>query len=400
MSPAATPLLSGPPRLTRFDRSRWVLQCPSGHQVLLNEAGAELLHLVAEAPTFLAGCAHFNTRFATALTPGEFQSLVQSKFGGYRLLAGEQQPQRPAPTTPIRFKLQLLSPRWAGALARPLVGLFTPPIFWPLLVALSVALVSGYALAPAAFSLPSGAGLVGIFYVSILLHELGHIAACRRAGLAHGGIGVGFYLLMPVFYANISAIWQGSRHQRIIANLGGIYTQLLFAAAVASVGLVAHAPAWLLSAQVVALSALWQLNPFVRHDGYWLLADLTNTPNLLDQARRVRQRVLSPQLWPALRTGKVGELIGPGAGWLLTYGLVNAAVVFTFMGLLFWHAAPSILQLPSLVYTLLQKLVAGTLTKEDFHAKQLTVLVFYGILIRWLIPYVRQAAHRWQSARD
>lgn len=399
MSPAATELLSVPPHLTRFDHRRWVLQCPSGHQLLLNEAGAELLQLVAQAPSFLEGCARFNVKYATCLTPAEFEQLVQRQFGGYRLLANEQQAQRPAAASPIRFRVQLLSARWAGRLAAPLAVLCSPAIFWPLLAALGAGLAIGYLVAPPATWLPGGTDLVGVFYLSILVHELGHIAACRRAGLAHGSVGVGFYLLLPVFYADVTAIWQGTRHQRIIANLAGIFTQLLYAAAVAGVGLLLHAPAWLLSAQAIALLALWQLNPFVRHDGYWLLADLTNTPNLLDEARRVRQRVLSPQLLPALRAGTLAELIGPANAWLLVYGLLNSAVVFCFMALLLWRAGPGILQLPRLLDTLLSKLLAGTLTKQDFTSNTLTVLAFYGVLIRWLISYSTLALTRWRKAR-
>jgi putative peptide zinc metalloprotease protein len=399
MSAPLTALLSVEPQLTRFDQRRWVLQCPSGHQLLLNEAGADLLHLVAAAPTFLAGCAHFNTRYATALSLPEFEQLVQRQFGGYRLLADEQCPPRPPASAPLQFRLQLLSPKWAGWLASPFVGLFTPAIFWPLLAAVGIGLAIYYMVQPAALTLPSGAGMVGLVYGSFLVHELGHIAACRRAGLAHGGIGVGLYLLVPVFYADITAIWQGSRQQRIVANLGGIFTQLLYAAALASVGLACHAPAWLLSAQVVAVSALWQFNPFIRHDGYWLLADLSNTPNLLAEAGRVRQRVLSRQLLPALRAGRLAKLVGPAQGWLLAYGLINISLVAVLMALLLWQAGPAILQLPSLLYTLLQKLLQGSLTKQDFHAKTVTVLAFYGLLLRLAMPHLTRFFHKLRKTR-
>lgn len=384
-----SPLLAVTPTMTPFDRTRWVLQCPSGHQLLLNAAGADLLTLLTAAPSLLQGCATFNERYAAALTPTEFEHLIHQRFGGYRLLAGESAALRPPVNHHIQLRYQVLSPRWAGRLAAPLTGLYAPRVFWPLLAVLTLVLGLLCWAGTASSHLPTGWALVALFYGSMLVHELGHIAACRRVGLAHGGIGVGFYLLVPVLYADVTAIWQAPRQQRIIANLGGIYSQLLYAALVAAAGLALHAPAWLLTAQAVAWAAAWQLNPFVRHDGYWLIADFTNTPNLMQKARRVQQALLSRSFLAALRSGRPAVALGPRWGWLLVYGTFNTAVLVAFLGVLLHSAGPVILHLPHVLSGLLHKALNGTLEKQDITSKILTALAFYGILFRMLIiPYI------------
>lgn len=386
---AYSPLLTEAPALTAFDQQRWVLRCPTGHQLLLNSAGADLLRLVAEAPGYPAGCQAFNARYATALTPVEFEHLITERFGGYRLLAGEQCALRPEAVHHIKLRLQLLPARWAGLLAAPLATLYAPVLFWPLL-ALLLALLATLCLTPVlTVPLASSVSLVALFYGSMLVHELGHIAACRRAGLAHGGIGVGFYLFMPVLYADVTAIWQATRHQRVIANLGGIHSQLLYAGAVAAVGLAQHAPGWLLTAQAITLCAVWQLNPFVRHDGYWLISDLTNTPNLLVKARQVRQKVLHrsfPAIW---RRGEALAHVGPGWGWLLAYGLVNSLIMLGFVGVLLYSAGPAVLHLPTYLSLLGHKLVNGTISRSDITTEIVTAVGFYGIVFQvLLLPYI------------
>jgi putative peptide zinc metalloprotease protein len=42
-----------------------------------------------------------------------------------------------------------------------------------------------------------------------------------------GSIGFGFYLLIPVFYADVSNAWSLSPGKRIIINIAGMYFQLL-----------------------------------------------------------------------------------------------------------------------------------------------------------------------------
>lgn len=384
-------LLTAAPQLTRYDHRQWVLHCPSGHNVLLNEAMAELLRLLAAAPDITTGWARFNVRFESELTLTEFEGLLTTRLGGYQLLQQDTSFVRPAATGPIHHQLELLSSRWAGWLAAPLTKLYKPEVFWPLLLGVggSLACLCQYQPALTTWS-ASGWGLV-LFYGSVPVHELGHIAACRRAGVAHGGIGVGLYYFFPLLYADISGVWQAPRHQRIIANLGGILSQLLYAGGLASAGLVLHQGVLLLVAQAVALSAAWQLNPFLQHDGYWVLSDLSNTPNLLSRSKKLRQLLLTRQGLRRLRERPLRERARDPRSWVLFYGLLNTVLLVGLMSYALASSGQVLHQLPGLAHTLLTKLSEGTLTLADFPVQLLTVLAIYGWLLRTVMARVLRA---------
>jgi putative peptide zinc metalloprotease protein len=121
----------------------------------------------------------------------------------------------------------------------------------------------------------------------LLVHELGHAAAIRRAGQLPAEIGFGFYLVFPVFFANVSNAWLLGRRARFMVSLGGVYFQML-AAVLLYVGIAltsGHPQAWLsLAFKVNIVTALFVLIPFIRNDGYWLLADFLRVHDLYQRA--------------------------------------------------------------------------------------------------------------------
>jgi putative peptide zinc metalloprotease protein len=125
-----------------------------------------------------------------------------------------------------------------------------------------------------------------IFTISILtlfgviFHEFGHASACREFKVEHGGIGFGLYMFRPVFYADVSDAWRLNKEKRIIINLAGIFMQLLLATFLGCVFLFYNNPLYLLLSYAVLTSSFINLNPLFRYDGYWVVSDLTNIPNL------------------------------------------------------------------------------------------------------------------------
>ncbi len=61
--------------------------------------------------------------------------------------------------------------------------------------------------------------------LGIIVHEIGHLTACSRYGAQHGGIGIGIYWCMPVFYAEVNGAWMLPRLQRAVVDVGGLYFQ-------------------------------------------------------------------------------------------------------------------------------------------------------------------------------
>lgn len=121
----------------------------------------------------------------------------------------------------------------------------------------------------------SGPALL-LFAAGALLHELGHAAALRREGYAPGPVGVGVFVIVPVLFADVSAVRLLRRAARVRVDLAGPAFQAGAAGALAVVAaagdraVAAHAGA----AAVATLAAIgWSLLPLARSDGTWALRD-------------------------------------------------------------------------------------------------------------------------------
>ncbi len=131
-------------------------------------------------------------------------------------------------------------------------------------------------------------------FVISLLHEIGHASALQFYQKQAGEIGVGFYLFYPVFYCNVSEAWFLRKQNRIVVNLAGIYFELIvsgiFIAIFQFTDKIIYA--WLSS--IILFRTLLNLNPFLRRDGYWILSDVANIPNLQeDSIKYVKKTITS-----------------------------------------------------------------------------------------------------------
>jgi putative peptide zinc metalloprotease protein len=138
---------------------------------------------------------------------------------------------------------------------------------------------------------------IGVIWVVLkLLHELGHAVACTRQGGRVYEMGVLFILFIPLTYVNASSSWSfPSRWQRIRVAGAGMFMEL-FVAWLAILYWASHmdTPLGLIAHHTVLIagvsSLLFNANPLMRFDGYYILSDLVGVPNLyyhgLNQIRR------------------------------------------------------------------------------------------------------------------
>lgn len=122
------------------------------------------------------------------------------------------------------------------------------------------------------------------------LHEIGHCATCKAYGGNVNELGVGFLLFLPIGYVDASDAWMmDSRWKRIAVTVAGVYTELWIAALAALVWVhtqpgVIHSFALSLLFVATVSTLLFNLNPLLRFDGYYLLSDLLDIPNLRTKA--------------------------------------------------------------------------------------------------------------------
>ncbi len=122
--------------------------------------------------------------------------------------------------------------------------------------------------------------VLGLCLVSMLFHECGHAAACRYGGARPGVIGVGFYVIWPAFFTNVTDAYRLGRAGRVRTDLGGVYFNVVFVLALTGTYLATGYVPLVAAVVLVHLEMIQQLMPSLRFDGYFILADLIGVPDL------------------------------------------------------------------------------------------------------------------------
>lgn len=199
-----------------------------------------------------------------------------------------------------------------------------------------------------------------------VVHELAHAVTCKHSGGRCHEIGVLLLAMIPCLYCDVTDVWRlKSKWQRIAVSAAGMVVELVIAAVAlivwwhAQPGLL---QTWSLSVVIVCSvgTLLVNANPLLRYDGYYILSDLVEVPNLAGRAQGLAPTALRQWLLAEPRTTdpllsahqRRGLLIyAIGARIYLTLVLIGIFVI-----LLTW-AQPY--RLENLVFTLGVVTVAG-----------------------------------------
>lgn len=123
-----------------------------------------------------------------------------------------------------------------------------------------------------------------------ILHELGHGLTAKRFGCRVPTMGIALLVLWPVAYTDTNEVWKlNRRDQRLKVAGAGIATELSIAAwaTLAWSWLPEGLPksvAFLLSTTTWVSTVVINASPFMRFDGYFLLSDYLQLPNLHGRA--------------------------------------------------------------------------------------------------------------------
>ena len=123
---------------------------------------------------------------------------------------------------------------------------------------------------------------------STLLHEWAHALVVKSYGREVRAAGIGLYYLAPMAFVDTSDMWLEPRSRRILVNVSGMAANLVVAgacalAALAVAGGEAQAVLWLVAA-FNYVSVLTNLNPLLELDGYYVLSDALDRPNLRQES--------------------------------------------------------------------------------------------------------------------
>jgi putative peptide zinc metalloprotease protein len=126
-----------------------------------------------------------------------------------------------------------------------------------------------------------------------VIHEFGHGLSCRKFGGEVHEMGALFLCLSPCLYCNVSDAWTlPNKWKRICISYAGIYIELFIAATATFVWWYTPSHPFLnnlaLCLMVVCSvsTVVFNANPLMRYDGYYVMADWLEIPNLRDRSNR------------------------------------------------------------------------------------------------------------------
>lgn len=158
-----------------------------------------------------------------------------------------------------------------------------------------------------------------------VIHEIGHGLVCLRYGGTIREMGIVFAFFAPLAFVDATSCWSfRSRAQRIHTAAAGVYIELLVAS-VASVWwshtdsvVVAH-----LLHNVIVMATLstllFNINPLMKFDGYYILSDLLNIPNLASESSTALSQLVRRVAFGEI--GCVPAVAGQKRWLLVAYGI-------------------------------------------------------------------------------
>jgi putative peptide zinc metalloprotease protein len=246
----------------------------------------------------------------------------------------------------LNMRMKTIGPRVIDPITRVLQFLYAPPVLIPVLIAIVIThgwLYFVHGVVGSVLEVLNTPGLLlvvlAIVLVSGVFHEFGHASALRYGGGQVRGMGVGIYIVYPAFYTDVTDSYRLGRWARVRTGLGGFYFHLIFTLGVIGLYLASGQEFLLFVVLLIDLNIIYQCLPFVRLDGYWVLADLTGIPDFFSQIGPFIRSVLPVPGWEGSRLPK----LKPRVKAIFAIYIVLTVPVLAFLLFLFVRRAPGIL---------------------------------------------------------
>jgi putative peptide zinc metalloprotease protein len=247
------------------------------------------------------------------------------------------------------MRFPLLDPDRFLVRALPLVGRLISPVgalLWLVVVGLGlkVAVDNFDALRQ------QGEGILApdnlfLLYIGLIviktLHEFGHAFFCRRFGGEVHVMGVMLMIFTPMPFVDATSSWGfRSRWRRSLVGAAGMIVEIFFAA-IATFVWAGTAPGTLhnLAYNIMFVASvstiIFNINPLLRFDGYYILSDLLEIPNLNQRAGQQLRHLCEHYLF-GLKKSESPAANRREAAWYTTYGITSGIYrVIVFAGVLF-----------------------------------------------------------------
>jgi CRP-like cAMP-binding protein/Zn-dependent protease len=178
--------------------------------------------------------------------------------------------------------------------------------------------------------------LLAMSYFLTFAHELAHAVVLTRYGRRVKSAGFMIYFGSPAFFVDSSDGLMMDRRERVVQSFAGPYAELIIAGAAAAIAWAL--PEWSVAPVLYKFALLnyfvifLNLVPLLELDGYWILSDLIQVPDLRPRSLRF----LRYDLWQKLRRREGFTRQEAGLGLYAILG-VAFTIVSVWWSLVFWE---------------------------------------------------------------
>ncbi len=244
---------------------------------------------------------------------------------------------------------------------------------------------------------------------SKILHELGHAYAAKRYGVRVPAMGIAFLVLWPFLYTDVGETWKlADRRKQIVIASAGMATELAIACfatlfwTITPEGPTKHV-LFILATTTWVMTLAVNASPFMRFDGYFVLSDALDFPNLHERSgaaarwwiRRTFFGLREPLPEPTFTVSqRVGLVIFAALTW--TYRLVVFFGIALMVYHLFFKILGIVMMILELVWFIFRPIwmeVSYLWGKRKLVSLQWSPLsIVFGLLLLvvWLVPVTNQ----------
>jgi putative peptide zinc metalloprotease protein len=199
---------------------------------------------------------------------------------------------------------------------------------------------------------PSSLPMLYLAFVIVkIFHEFGHGFACKRMGQIEGAggevhtMGIMLLVLTPMPYVDASSAWAfRKKWQRVVVGASGMYVELAVAAVAAMVWASAEGSPMVraLTYRIMLVASVSSLlfngNPLLRYDAYYILSDILEIPNLHQRSKQYVYYLVKRYVWGIRKATSPAHNRGE-RGWFFFYGIASTIYRVLICTVILWRIA-------------------------------------------------------------
>ena len=250
-----------------------------------------------------------------------------------------------------------------------------------------------------------------VLILTNVLHEIGHGLVAKRYGCSVRQMGVALIFMLPVCYCDTTDAWKLNNHRkRLRINSGGIAAEAVLALFAGLLWLIfpdgiLKTLAFFVAVTSLGTTLLINLNPFLKFDGYYLLADFLQIDNF-------QSKSFATMRWQ-LRTWVIGHqgimpyrvsdrqkhfmCLYAAATWLYRFFLYQIIALMVYQ---FWFKVLGVILMMGVIYTMLIQPVVKELVFYSKSIKEhgvntrtlITSSLFIVFMLLLLVPLPRSVS--------